>query len=68
MMWSCPQHITPRYTERDIENILAPLRRENEALKRQITAGVIDYPDNLGDGELVLEITGIRQLTPRVRA
>lgn len=34
--WNCPQHITPRYTDQDIERLIAPLRAENDALKRQI--------------------------------
>ena len=31
--WNCPQHITPRYTEEQIETLMAPLLEENRALK-----------------------------------
>jgi predicted pyridoxine 5'-phosphate oxidase superfamily flavin-nucleotide-binding protein len=35
--WNCPQHITPRYTESDIEQMMAPLIAENKRLKAQET-------------------------------
>jgi nuclear transport factor 2 (NTF2) superfamily protein/predicted pyridoxine 5'-phosphate oxidase superfamily flavin-nucleotide-binding protein len=31
--WNCPQHITPRYTESEIQQLIAPLIEENRALK-----------------------------------
>jgi predicted pyridoxine 5'-phosphate oxidase superfamily flavin-nucleotide-binding protein len=41
--WNCPQHITPRYTEQEIESALRPLHesidkleRENAALRKQL--------------------------------
>ena len=41
--WNCPQHITPRFTEAEIDNALAPIRlrlkelsAENAALKAQL--------------------------------
>jgi len=67
--WNCPQHITPRFTESEIEQMVAPLLEENRALKTtQQTASSNTYPKELGQGALPLIITGIRQLTPRVRA
>lgn len=61
--WNCPQHITPRFTEAEIEAImvtrrdeLVRLRAENERLRA------------LGNGPLALTISGVRQLTARVRA
>ena len=43
--WNCPQHITPRFTEAELEGVLAPVRdemaarrRENERLRRDIGA------------------------------
>ena len=74
--WNCPQHITPRFTEEDLEQLLAPLAAENEKLKQQVQSGpsliststeLIENPI-IGEGELSLVISGIRQLTPRVRA
>ena len=60
--WNCPQHITPRYTDADME----PLLRELDQLKAG--ADREPGPAELGDGELALVISGIRQLTPRIRA
>jgi predicted pyridoxine 5'-phosphate oxidase superfamily flavin-nucleotide-binding protein len=34
--WNCPQHITPRFSEDEIEKAIAPLLAENEALKKQL--------------------------------
>jgi predicted pyridoxine 5'-phosphate oxidase superfamily flavin-nucleotide-binding protein len=43
--WNCPQHITPRYTEREVEKAVAPLRdrlaqleSENADLRARIEA------------------------------
>jgi len=90
--WNCPQHITPRYSESEIESFITPLTTElaelkarlKEQLKTQqstaLTAeglaqnssiaktSLADYPQNSGEGELPLVISGIRQLTPRIRA
>jgi predicted pyridoxine 5'-phosphate oxidase superfamily flavin-nucleotide-binding protein len=33
--WNCPQHITPRYTEAEIEAAVRPLRERLEALERE---------------------------------
>lgn len=33
--WNCQQHITPRYTEEELTEYLAPLRRRIEALERE---------------------------------
>jgi predicted pyridoxine 5'-phosphate oxidase superfamily flavin-nucleotide-binding protein len=34
--WNCPQHITPRYDEAEIKAAVAPLLRENEALRAEL--------------------------------
>ena len=31
--WNCPQHITPRYTEAQVRELMAPILEENRALK-----------------------------------
>ena len=36
--WNCPQHITPRFSEADVEQAVAPLIAENKALKEQLEA------------------------------
>lgn len=90
--WNCPQHITPRYSESEIESFITPLTNElselkarlKQQLKTQQSASLTnedlsqnssvtkrnspDYPQNTGEGELPLVISGIRQLTPRIRA
>jgi len=75
--WNCPQHITPRFSEDEIEKAIAPLLAENKELKDQLNRqlegtntddSVNESPSVWGDGELPLVVTGIRQLTPRVRA
>jgi ferredoxin-NADP reductase/predicted pyridoxine 5'-phosphate oxidase superfamily flavin-nucleotide-binding protein len=90
--WNCPQHITPRYSESEIESLITPLTNEVSELKAQLKqqlktqqssaltpeglaqnssiakTSLADYPQNSGEGELPLVISGIRQLTPRIRA
>jgi predicted pyridoxine 5'-phosphate oxidase superfamily flavin-nucleotide-binding protein len=36
--WNCPQHITPRYSQADIELLIAPLHEEIRELKSQLAA------------------------------
>jgi predicted pyridoxine 5'-phosphate oxidase superfamily flavin-nucleotide-binding protein len=31
--WNCPQHITPRYTESQVRELMAPIIEENRVLK-----------------------------------
>lgn len=66
--WNCPQHITPRFTQAQIDEIIAPLVEENRALKAAAVAVRAARSAVLGDGPLELVISAVRQLTPRVRA
>ena len=77
--WNCPQHITPRFTEEEIEEQLASLRNENQRLTGLLAGDQVPQPQTalpaqqiqpqtLGDGPLELVVSGIRQLAPRVRA
>ncbi|MDP1665451.1 MAG: pyridoxamine 5'-phosphate oxidase family protein [Methylobacter sp.] len=59
--WNCPKYITPRYSQNEVEALL-------EQARRQPTAADKPIPRSLGSGALPLTITGIRQLTPRIRA
>lgn len=61
--WNCPQHITPRYTEAEVEGMIETLRSEEVAASETDNALPV-----LGQGALALVISGIRQLTPRIRA
>ncbi|WP_230534265.1 2Fe-2S iron-sulfur cluster-binding protein [Microvirga roseola] len=69
--WNCPQHITPRFTEDEIAGFIAPMRQqlaqvtaENETLRTTAVSNV----QALGGGPLELIVTGMRQLTPRIRS
>lgn len=33
--WNCPQHITPRYTEQEVEQAVAPLREQLQRLETE---------------------------------
>jgi len=77
--WNCPQHITPRFTAAQVDQQLASLRAENQRLtallagtpERQVQAAppARQQPQQvLGEGPLQLVVSGIRRLTPRVRA
>ena len=73
--WNCPQHITPRFSETEIEAAIEPIIAENKLLKQQLqqhhfnsSTVLASLPDKLGKGDLALTITGVRQLTSRVRA
>jgi predicted pyridoxine 5'-phosphate oxidase superfamily flavin-nucleotide-binding protein len=33
--WNCPQHITPRFTEQELAEALAPIRQRLEALEKE---------------------------------
>ena len=66
--WNCPQHITPRFTEEQVAELMAPLLEEKRALETAAQNSYSASPESLGDGPLSLVISGVRQLTPRVRA
>ena len=61
--WNCPQHITPRFTE--AEWIARQVGAGKTAIARDESANTAP---ELGTGPLRLEVTGIRQLSQRVRA
>ena len=68
--WNCPQHITPRYTEAEVDAATADLRAEVARLRAEAdrlrAQGAV--PGVLGDGPLALVVSGVAQLTPRIRA
>ena len=69
--WNCPQHITPRFTESEVEEMVRPLTdriAELEAAAPDALPVASGRQTALGDGPLDLVVTGIRQLTPEVRA
>ena len=66
--WNCPQHITPRYTDVDIETLIAPLQQELTELRAQRPVVRQGSMQSLGQGPLPLVISGIRQLAANIRA
>ncbi|WP_426415233.1 2Fe-2S iron-sulfur cluster-binding protein [Aestuariirhabdus sp. LZHN29] len=81
--WNCPQHITPRYSQVELDERIEPLRAQIKALSarldpaQQATTKQAPLGRNpvasglspaLGEGPLALVVAGVRQLTPRVRA
>ena len=67
--WNCPQHITPRFTESEIAAGVEPLHAEIARLREALgSTEAAPAPQELGTGPLALRISGIRQLTSRVRA
>jgi ferredoxin-NADP reductase/predicted pyridoxine 5'-phosphate oxidase superfamily flavin-nucleotide-binding protein len=69
--WNCPQHITPRFTEGEIDTMTAPLHAQLRQLREQLagsTPASTKPVDKLGHGPLALVVSAVRQLTPRVRA
>lgn len=76
--WNCPAHITPRYTEAEIEATVASIVAEDHRLapapdgEGDAAADTNSNSDGaeaaLGNGPLELVISGVRQLATRVRA
>ncbi len=65
--WNCPKYITPRFTEQDIrEQFNAREQQARPAVSPAATAALPD--EEIGKGALQLVVSGMRQLTPRVRA
>ena len=67
--WNCPQHITPRFTEAEVRERIAPLLGELQALRSQSSSGDGKQSvANLGSGDLRLVVSGVRLLTSNVRS
>ncbi|MEO1092317.1 MAG: 2Fe-2S iron-sulfur cluster-binding protein [Pseudomonadota bacterium] len=69
--WNCPQHITPRFSEAELAEVLAPITVRVDELadeNRRLRDRGGPPSEALGDGPLQLLVSGVRQLTPRVRA
>lgn len=60
--WNCPKYITPRYTQDEVE------RQVKEAISSAASSSANQPESAIGIGELELTVTGIRSLTPRIRA
>lgn len=63
--WNCPKYITPRYTEDEIARRIKVVASAPQVEILQRNAQSVEV---IGNGELALTITGIRQMTPHIRA
>ncbi len=63
--WNCPKYITPRYTE---DEVAQRIKEATSVLAGQALPRNAGPEGPIGTGELALTVTGIRQLTPRIRA
>ncbi len=66
--WNCPQHITPRFSELEMESIVEPLLAKIKSLKDKLRTTQSRKTEHLGVGRLQLVVTAIRQLTTHVRS
>jgi ferredoxin-NADP reductase/predicted pyridoxine 5'-phosphate oxidase superfamily flavin-nucleotide-binding protein len=60
--WNCPKYITPRFTETQVKELVSHWQAASTT--PEPTSAVAE----IGSGSLKLIVTGIRQMTPRVRA
>ena len=67
--WNCPQHITPRFSDAELDARVAIPRAKVVAVAvvEDSHTAAADAVSVLGDGPLELKICGIRQLTPKIR-
>ena len=66
--WNCPQHITPRFTEAEVAEAVAPLRSRLAAAEARLRQE--DGADRqlvLGTGPLEVEVIGVAALAHGVR-
>lgn len=63
--WNCPKYITPRYTE---DEAAQRIREATSAPAAQALQRNVRPEDPIGNGELAVTVTGVRQLSPRIRA
>lgn len=63
--WNCPKYINPRYTE---DEVAQRIKEAVSALASRALQRNAPPEEPIGNGELALTITGVRQMTPRIRA
>lgn len=61
--WNCPKYITPRFTEQEVRKLVSSWKQTEEPGRFSMVTD-----EKIGSGALDLVVTGIRQMTPRVRA
>jgi ferredoxin-NADP reductase/predicted pyridoxine 5'-phosphate oxidase superfamily flavin-nucleotide-binding protein len=65
--WNCPQHITPRFTEAEVAEAVAPLRSRLAAAEARVRQEDGDRLLVVGTGPLEVEIVGVAALADGVR-
>lgn len=66
--WNCPQHITPRYSEAEVSALIEPLENKISQLNKHSSKYHPPTKTSIGNGEVPLVISGVRQLAPDIRA
>lgn len=66
--WNCPQHITPRYSQAEVDRLIELEREESRNLRSRAQQLATPKIDKIGEGDLELIVTGVRQLADRIRA
>ena len=61
--WNCPKYITPRFTESEVRHLVSGRHQEDSKSEPRSPD-----QDEIGVGPLKLDVTGMRQMTPMVRA
>jgi ferredoxin-NADP reductase/predicted pyridoxine 5'-phosphate oxidase superfamily flavin-nucleotide-binding protein len=61
--WTCPKYITPRFTDREIRELVGGRQQEDSKSEPRSPDA-----DEIGVGPLKLNVTGVRLMTPTVRA
>ncbi len=61
--WNCPKYITPRFTEREARELARGRQQQGETYGSPSV-----QPEALGVGALKLVVTGLRQLTQKIRS
>jgi len=61
--WNCPKYITPRFTEREVKELVGGRQQDMDK-----SVPIPEDIDEIGAGPLKLVVSGMRQLTPHVRA
>lgn len=65
--WNCPQHITPRFSQSEVNTLTQDLQAENYALQERLRKERPSMPEPLGSGELKVVLSGVRQLAEGIR-
>ncbi len=70
--WNCPQHITPRFSQAEVDRVLQEFRSTIAVLQRKLQLAAQSSPllsiGNPEKGTVELVIAGVRQVAPGLRS